>query len=128
MKTQSDRSGAIVRVMSLGLLAVILLMIGSGTTCQPQEPGPEPEFDVAIEGYAYTPAEITISLGSAVTWYNKDPDIHTVTAQEGTFDSGNMARGDTFSYTFEEIGTFEYYCIPHPYMTAKVIVEESAGG
>jgi plastocyanin len=128
MKTPSDRSGAIVRVLSIGLLGVILLMIGSGTTCQPQEPGPEAEFDVAIEGYAYIPAEITISVGSTVTWYNKDPDIHTVTAQEGTFDSGNMARGDTFSYTFEAIGTFEYYCIPHPYMTAKVIVEESAGG
>lgn len=83
----------------------------------------EPEFDVDIEGYAFQPVEITISVGSTVTWYNKDADIHTVTAVDQTFNSGNMALGDTFSYTFEEPGTFDYYCIPHPYMTGKVIVE-----
>ena len=108
------------------LLIIVVLVTGFGTACQPQEPVPPvpgPEFDVAIEGFAFEPAEITASVGSTITWYNKDSDIHTVTAQDGTFDSGSLARDDTFSYTFEQTGTFEYYCILHPYMTGKVIVE-----
>ncbi|MBE0430993.1 MAG: cupredoxin family copper-binding protein [Dehalococcoidia bacterium] len=100
----------------------MVLTAATGISCRPDEPEPEPEFDIAIEGFAYEPAEITISVGATLTWLNRDLDVHTVTAQDGTFDSGNLARGDTFSYTFEEPGTFEYYCIPHPYMTGRVIV------
>jgi plastocyanin len=105
------------------LLFITVLVTGSALSCQPGEPGPSPEFDVAIEGFAYQPAEVTISVGTTLTWINKDLDVHTVTAQDGTFDSGNLARGDTFSYTFEVTGTYDYYCIPHPYMTGRVIVE-----
>ncbi|MCX8126895.1 MAG: cupredoxin family copper-binding protein [Dehalococcoidia bacterium] len=76
-----------------------------------------------IEGYAFKPAEVRIPVGSIVTWYNRDEVAHTATARDRTFDSGWLSRGGRFSYKFEKKGTFEYYCIPHPYMVGKVIVE-----
>jgi len=122
MKTHVDTSTAVMRILAISLPLLMVLTAATGISCRPDEPEPEPEFDIAIEGFAYEPAEITISVGATLTWLNRDLDVHTVTAQDGTFDSANLARGDTFSYTFEEPGTFEYYCIPHPYMTGRVIV------
>jgi nitrite reductase (NO-forming) len=69
--------------------------------------------------------ELTVKMGTTVTWTNNDPgQMHTVTDMNGAFDSGFLETGDTFSYTFTEVGEFEYYCLPHPWMRAKVIVEE----
>ena len=68
---------------------------------------------------------LTVKVGTTVTWTNNDPgQMHTVTDVNGAFDSGFMETGATFSYTFTEAGEFEYYCLPHPWMRAKVIVEE----
>lgn len=94
--------------------------------------GPMGEYDadVVIANYDYTPDEIRISVGTKVTWVNMDHVMHTVTFAEhgddhgaGAIDSGPMYHMDTFSYTFEEPGTYEYHCDPHPYMTGVVIVE-----
>jgi plastocyanin len=49
--------------------------------------------------------------------------MHTVTDVNGAFDSGFLATGDSFSFTFDQAGEFEYYCLPHPWMRAKVVVE-----
>ena len=71
----------------------------------------------------YSINELMIPVGTTVTWTNADPGIvHTVTAVDGSFDSGNIADGGTFSYTFDSPGTFEYFCAPHPWMRARVIV------
>ncbi|MFC2021001.1 cupredoxin family copper-binding protein [Chloroflexota bacterium] len=80
-------------------------------------------FELDIANFAYSPATITVPAGTTVTWYNRDSTPHTVTTREQMFDSGRMTQGETFSYTFTDKGTFEYYCIFHPYMTGKVIVE-----
>ena len=59
-----------------------------------------------------------------ITWSNDDPGmIHTVTSADGLFDSGFLNEGDTWSYTFDEPGEFEYLCTPHPWMRAKIVVE-----
>ena len=76
-----------------------------------------------------TPADysvnvLTVPVGTTITWTNNDPGmIHTVTSVDGIFDSGFLNEGDTWSYTFEESGEFDYMCTPHPWMRAKVIVE-----
>jgi len=66
-----------------------------------------------------------------VTWTNNDAVGHTVTSgsstgtvasPDGLFDSGDIAPGETFSYTFTEAGTFDYFCTPHPWMMGTVIV------
>jgi nitrite reductase (NO-forming) len=71
----------------------------------------------------YSVNDLMIAVGTTVTWTNNDPGmIHTVTATDGTFDSGMLAEGQTFTYTFDTPGTFEYFCSPHPWMRARVTV------
>lgn len=73
----------------------------------------------------YSVNVLTVEVGTTVTWTNDDPNqMHTVTEVSGAFDSGFFATGESWSYTFDEVGEFEYYCLPHPWMMAKVIVEE----
>jgi nitrite reductase (NO-forming) len=66
---------------------------------------------------------LTIPVGTTVTWTNDDSTMHTVTAVDGSFDSGYYGEAESWSYTFSDPGEFEYYCLPHPWMRAKVIVE-----
>lgn len=76
-----------------------------------------------------TPADFSVNVlrvkvGTTVTWTNDDAGvIHTVTAVDGSFDSGFLKSGESSSYTFQTAGEFEYFCLPHPWMRAKVIVE-----
>ena len=81
----------------------------------------------------FIPSEVTIDVGSEVTWINDDAG-HTVSSGDlevdpdnvGTiFDSGLFPAGKTFSYTFEEAGEFPYLCIVHPWMKGTVIVQEA---
>ena len=57
-----------------------------------------------------------------MTWTNRDELLHTVSSVDDIFDSGFLDPGETWSYTFTEEGEFEYLCLPHPWMRAKVIV------
>ena len=83
---------------------------------------------VMIENYAFVPATLTIDVGDTVTWTNMDTAPHTVTVSSGpvTFTSGNLAKGQSFTYTFTEAGTYQYYCAVHPDMTASVTVVGSS--
>lgn len=70
----------------------------------------------------FDPATLTVAVGDTVTWYNADIAVHTVTSDTGLFDSGDLAPGDTWSYTFAEAGTYTYHCIPHAFMKGTVVV------
>ena len=81
---------------------------------------------------SWDPEELTISVGTTVRWTNNDTVIHTVTSGEsdgtrgtpdGAFDSGDLANGDEFSFTFDQAGEYPYYCRPHPWMIGTIIVE-----
>lgn len=82
---------------------------------------------VSIKGYAYMPATIKVKVGTKVTWTNEDNVKHTVTANDDSavkFGSELLAKGETYSYTFNQAGTFSYYCLPHPYMKGTVVVTQ----
>jgi plastocyanin len=82
------------------------------------------EENVEIVDLAFNPEEVTITAGSTVTWTHADPNLpHTATSDDDVFDSGNLTEGDEFSFTFEEAGTFPYFCQVHPTMRGTVIVE-----
>jgi len=72
----------------------------------------------------YSPSTITVVIGvnNTVTWTNNDNIAHTVTADNGAFDSGYLNQGQTWSYTFTTAGTYSYHCSIHPWMTGTVIV------
>jgi len=78
---------------------------------------------VTIQNFAFGPASISVAAGSTVTWTNSDSTAHTVTADDGSFDSGSLAAGATFSQTFDTAGTFAYHCKIHPNMKATVEVK-----
>ena len=76
----------------------------------------------------FIPADVTISVGETVTWSNDDTAAHTVTSgiasegPDGIFDSSLFMAGTTFEHTFDEAGEFDYFCMVHPWMTGKVLV------
>jgi plastocyanin len=77
---------------------------------------------VTIRNFAFGPAPLTVSTGTRLTWTNQDSSAHTATAVDGSFDSGNLAQGQSFSRTFATAGTFAYRCTIHQYMTGTVVV------
>lgn len=85
--------------------------------------GPADTVAVSISGMRYGPAEVRIAAGGSVTWTNNDGMPHTVTANDRGFDSGALRRGQSFSRTFSEPGTYAYYCAYHPGMVGTVVVE-----
>jgi plastocyanin len=84
---------------------------------------PEEKYMVEIVNFRFSPATLRIPSDTKVTWINRDRTFHTVTSDNGIFSSGNLAKGWTFSHTFESEGTYEYHCETHSYMKGKVVVE-----
>ena len=78
---------------------------------------------VVLKGFAFDPASITIKAGESVTWTNQDSPTHTITADNGEFDSGNIASGAKYSFTFAKAGTYPYHCSIHPSMKGTVVVQ-----
>jgi plastocyanin len=82
---------------------------------------------VAISGFSYSPASVTVNVGDTVTWTNSDAQAHTATANDGSWDTGNIGgSGGTDAVTFATAGTFPYHCDIHPQMTGTVTVEAAA--
>jgi plastocyanin len=80
---------------------------------------------VTIENFAFQPANLQVTVGTTVTWTNKDTAPHTVTFQDSSLkSSGILRQGDTYSYTFTKVGAFAYSCDLHRYMTAQVTVTQ----
>ena len=81
---------------------------------------------VSIQGFAFSPGSLTVSVGDTVTWTNGDGANHTATADDGSFDTGTIASGASKSATFLSAGTFGYHCSIHRSMTATIVVQASA--
>lgn len=76
---------------------------------------------VIISGMQFGTASLAIKAGTTVTWTNNDNLTHTVTADDGSFTSGNLNYHDTYSHTFSSVGTYHYHCIYHSNMKADVV-------
>jgi plastocyanin len=73
--------------------------------------------------FGFGPTTLTVKVGTTIIWKNVSSVPHTVTSDDGTtFDSGNVAVGGTFRFTFTTTGTYTYHCNIHPYMRATIIV------
>jgi plastocyanin len=78
---------------------------------------------VTIDNFTFAPAEITVSVGSTVTWENRDDIPHTVVEKNKLFRSKALDTGDSYSFTFASAGTYDYFCGLHPHMVGKIIVK-----
>lgn len=79
------------------------------------------EHRVYMKNSSFSPALMTLTAGKPVAWINDDNLVHRVTADDGSFDSGDMQPGATFSRTFNMPGTFPYHCKYHKGMTGTII-------
>ncbi|MGI9078121.1 MAG: cupredoxin domain-containing protein [Gemmatimonadaceae bacterium] len=78
--------------------------------------------NAGIRNFAFTPARIEIAAGTTIQWRNNDPVAHTVTANDGSFNSGLIEAGKTYRRTFSKAGTYRYYCLPHTFMKGIIVV------
>ena len=81
------------------------------------------EERVEMVEFAFSPATLTVPVGTTVTWENGDSVGHTATSDDEVWDSDTVAPGDEFSFTLDEAGTFSYFCKIHPSMTGSIVVE-----
>lgn len=93
------------------------------TTTAPASSGGTGGAQVIMKGMAFDPSTVTIKAGESVTWTNEDSFDHTVIADKGEFESGDLGNGATFSFTFDKAGTYAYHCGIHPSMTGTVVVQ-----
>jgi LPXTG-motif cell wall-anchored protein len=99
-------------------------------------PKPDPEVkaiaaasgSVTIADFSFSPTSLTINQGDTVTWVNNGPTPHSATATGGSFNTGILKAGQSASHTFGQAGTFSYYCQPHPYMKATIVVQAAQTG
>ncbi len=90
-----------------------------------------PGCEETAEG-CFIPSPVTIPMGGTVTWENNDTAAHTSTSgsategPDGVFDSSLIMAGSSFSHTFDEAGTYDYFCMVHPWMAGSVIVVDEA--
>jgi plastocyanin len=95
---------------------------------EPQSVAAAASQSVSIRDFSFGPKSVTVSVGESVTWRNTGDEVHTATAKDGSFDTGNLAGGQSGSHTFNKAGTFSYFCKPHAFMTASVTVTGGSGG
>lgn len=103
---------------------LIGLAVAAALTASAQA-GPAP-VKVEIGNFTFDNAELTVPVGTTVTWVNQDDIPHTVVADDKkTFRSKVLDTDETFSFTFTTPGTFGYFCSIHPHMTGKIVVKAS---
>jgi plastocyanin len=121
------------------LIAVVALFIGTAGCTSYSQVSPAPTTTpieipgtpttVTIQNFAFSPAVITVPRGTTVTWVNQDSASHTIisdaqgsVAQGALFTSNSMANGASYSFKFDNPGSYPYHCSIHPTMKATVIV------
>ena len=121
-------AGAIVAAQVLSGNLNVNDMAGEGFGNSRQEPVPITGNGTTVRivdddgSNSYSPNPIEVDVGQTITWVNDDFVIHTATSADGIFDSNIMQRGQTFSYTFDTLGEYPYYCDLHPKMVGTVRV------
>ena len=101
------------------------MVVQPGMPAAAQTPTASPAANtVAIAGMAFSPDSITIKAGQTISWTNQDSITHTVTDDQGGWDSGPLAPGKSYSQTFAKPGQYTYHCSIHPFMTGKIIVTQ----
>jgi plastocyanin len=124
---KSERCGRARRQRRLvfGFSALLLLLLSSGvgrsfSTAAQQPPAAK---EVTIDNFSFGPMELTVPVGTQVTWVNKDDVPHVVMSVDKIFKSKALDTDDKFSFTFQQAGTYEYFCSVHPKMTGKIVVK-----
>jgi plastocyanin len=112
-------------------IAVLLVTLGLGIAGMDARTGnltasaqQKPQTtEVKIDNFSFGPAELTVPVGTTVTWTNGDDIPHTVVSTDKLFKSKVLDTDEKFSFTFSKAGTYPYFCSIHPKMTGKIVVQ-----
>jgi plastocyanin len=133
---KASSSLLLIGVVSVGaIVAAIALMAfgGDGESARrpvraPMVVSEEQQVTIEVVDNDFEPRNLTVRPGTEITWKFTGSLPHTVTDPAGAFDSGTLGRGDTFKMTFDEPGTYNYYCVLHHAMQATLVVADAAPG
>jgi plastocyanin len=112
---RSPRYGAILACLTAG----VLLSVSDAVPADPQTK----THTVTIEALKYSPPTLEVKSGDTIVWRNKDPFPHTVTAENRSFDSGEIAADHSWKFTARQPGTYPYVCTLHPTMKGSLVVK-----
>jgi plastocyanin len=104
----------------LGVLLVLGAVAVSG--CTSKQPAAN---TVAIQNNAFVPSTLHVQVGTTVMWINKDPTSQDVVSDSRIFDSGNLANGQSYNYTFNITGSYRYHSSINPSMNGTIVVYNS---
>jgi plastocyanin len=114
--------------LSLGIAAIVILLAmaadrtrGFGSAAAQEKAAAETA--VKIDNLTFSPVAVTVPVGSSVRWTNHDDIPHNVTSDDDSFKSKTLRTDENFSYTFNQAGTYSYYCSIHPRMAGKIVVK-----
>jgi len=112
--------------VTLRNLAVRLVVAVVLTFCQNLGSARADEITVNIDNFTFEPAQLTVKVGTTVTWKNRDDIPHTIVSA-GKFKSKALDTDDSYSFTFTTPGTYKYFCYVHPHMTGTIVVAPKNG-
>ena len=109
----------------LASVAAVLLIAGviAFTAVKSVAAAAPAALTVRIDNFTFSPPEITIASGTAVTWESRDDIPHEVVAEDKAFRSKVLDTDESYTFTFTSPGIYEYFCALHPHMKGKVIVK-----
>jgi len=102
----------------VGVVAVCAVFGAPSTRASPPAP-----TTITVKNFMFTPMSATITAGATVTWVNEDDEPHTVVSDTGVFHSSAMDTHETFSFEFDQPGTYHFICSIHPQMVGTVVVQ-----
>ena len=112
-------TGIFVAALGLGVAGLGVRPAGVGASALPTRA----TMEVAIDNFAFGPTDLTVAVGTTVTWTNRDDIPHTIVSTEKVFKSKVLDTDEKFSFTFSTPGIYPYFCSIHPKMTGKVVVQ-----
>lgn len=126
----------------IAIVAVLIIIIGavyylggskygaqnSPVNNAPQTPNSQGANQISIKNFAFSPNVLNINAGDTVTWVNNDSVPHRIEGSRiqmsnSEFQSGDLSNGQSYSFTFNAAGTYDYICSIHPSMKGKIIVK-----
>jgi plastocyanin len=128
------RKGKIVKNIWRAIGSTTLLALGLGSLLAASDSGaqalranssekPASGVEVKIDNFTFAPRALKVSVGTTVTWVNRDDIPHTVVSEAKAFKSKVLDTDERFSYAFTKAGTYPYFCSLHPKMTGEVVVQ-----
>ena len=123
---KSNKDNPVIKII-LGLVLVMLLLFFvvnfMGNNNQKNTTSNNNEIVITMENTTYNPNDLEIEAGTTVIWENNDNITHTVSSNNNQqLNSGDLEQGDSYQYTFENTGTYNYYCQYHSSMQGQIVV------